>query len=191
MADDDTPSNPGTQAWKPDFSDSDDDPGTQSWQPDFSDDTGERPAATDEPQAPEPAAGEPGADDARGADDESAAAPVQPVTVPGRYFYLKWWKLLLVLFGVWAAAAVAGFGLFYWWYHSADQTAALFAVLVYVVACTVGGVLLAMAEGRPVVSALSLAVMSAPFASLAAAAPVHGYYHCARVGHCLVGLIPY
>lgn len=189
MADDDTPSNPGTQAWKPDFADSDNGPGTQSWTPDFSDDTGERPAATDEPPAPEPAP-EPAAE-GPGADDESAIAPVQPVTVPGRYFYLKWWKLLLVLLGVWSAAAVAGFGLSYWWYHSADQTAALFAVLVYVVACAVGGVLLAMAEGRPVVSALSLAVMSAPFASLAAAAPVLGYYHCARVGHCLVGLIPY
>ena len=116
---------------------------------------------------------------------------MQPVTVPGRYLYLKWWKLLLVILGVWFVAADAGFGLFYWWYHSVDQIPALFVVLVYVVACAVGGVLLAMVEGRPLVSALSLAVMSGPFASLAAAAPLHGYYHCARVGHCLVGLIPY
>lgn len=96
---------------------------------------------------------------------------MQPVTVPGRYLYLKWWKLLLVILGVWSVAAVVGFGLFYWWYHSADNTAALFAVLVYVVACAVAGVLLATVEGRPLVSALSLAVMSGPFASLAAAAP--------------------
>ncbi|OBF55959.1 hypothetical protein A5756_11785 [Mycobacterium sp. 852002-53434_SCH5985345] len=189
MADDDTPSSPGTQAWKPDFSDSDEDTGTQSWVPDFSDDSedaGEQPAAAkDEPERAEPAASE------QGADAESAVAPVQPVTVPGRYLYLKWWKLLLTILGVWCVAAVVGFGLFYWWYHSTDQTAALFAVLVYVVACAVGGVLLAMVEGRPLVSALSLAVMSGPFASLAAAAPLHGYYHCARVGHCLLGLIPY
>jgi hypothetical protein len=58
-------------------------------------------------------------------------------------------------------------------------------------ACAVGGVLLAMVEGRPVISALSLAVMSGPFASLVAAAPLYGYYHCARTGHCLIGLIPY
>jgi hypothetical protein len=185
MADDDTPSSPGTQSWVPDFSDSDEDTGTQSWVPDFSDDTGEQPAAKDEPQTPEPAA------DEQGADAESAVGPVQPVTVPGRYLYLKWWKLLLVILGMWCVAAVVGLGLFYWWYQSVDPTAALFAVLLYVVACTVGGVLLAMVEGRPLVSALSLAVLSGPFASLAAAAPVHGYYHCVRVGHCLLGLIPY
>ncbi|OBB95618.1 hypothetical protein [Mycobacterium sp. 852002-30065_SCH5024008] len=189
MADDDTPSSPGTQSWVPDFSDSGEDTGTQSWVPDFSDDSedgGEQPAAAkDEPEASEPAASE------QAADAESAVAPVQPVTVPGRYLYLKWWKLLLVILGVWCVAAVVGFGLFYWWYHSIDQTAALFAVLVYVVACAVGGVLLAMVEGKPLVSALSLAVMSGPFASLAAAAPLHGYYHCARVGPCLLGLIPY
>lgn len=190
MADDDTPSSPGTQSWVPDFSDSGEDTGTQSWKPDFSDDadesdgTGEQ-AATAKDETAEPAASE------QGADGESAVAPVQPVTVPGRYLYLKWWKLLLVIFGVWCVAAVVGFGLFYWWYHSIDQTAALFAVLVYVVACAVGGVLLAMVEGKPLVSALSLAVMSGPFASLAAAAPLDGYYHCARVGHCLLGLIPY
>ncbi|OBG74597.1 hypothetical protein [Mycobacterium sp. E3305] len=189
MADDDTPSSPGTQSWKPDFSDDDEGPGTQSWQPDFSDsdeDTGERPAAAPD----EPPTSEPPADDADAA-TESAATPVQPVTVPGRYLYLKWWKLLLVTLGVWCLAAVLGLGLFYWWYHSADATPALFVVLVYVVACAVAGVLLAMVEGRPLVSALALAVMSGPFASLAAAAPLLGYYHCARVGHCLVGLIPY
>lgn len=189
MADDDTPSSPGTQAFKPDFSDDDDAPGTQSWTPDFSDsdeDTGARPeAAHEEPETSEPQAG---ADDAAA---ESAAAPVQPVTVPGRYLYLRWWKLLLVALGVWSVAAVVGLGLFSWWYHSADATPALYVVLVYVVACAVAGVLLAMVEGRPLVSALSLAVMSGPFASLAASAPLLGYYHCARVGHCLVGLIPY
>lgn len=188
MADEDAPSSPGTQAWKPDFSDSDDDPGTQSWKPDFSDsdDTGEQPAAVpDEPAEAQPAAA--GQDD----DAESAVAPVQPVTVPGRYLYLKWWKLLLVIVGVWFGAAVVGLALFSWWYHSAGSAPALFVILVYVVACAVGGVLLAMVEGRPLVSALALAVMSGPFASLAAAAPVAGYYHCARVGHCLLGLVPY
>ncbi|MGZ6016311.1 MAG: hypothetical protein ACXWKM_11255 [Phenylobacterium sp.] len=186
MADDNTPSSPGTQSWVPDFSDSDEDTGTQSWVPDFSDSDEEQPAAAkDEPETSQPAA------DEQDADAESAVAPVQSVTVPGRYLYLKWWKLLLVMFGVWFVAADVGLGLFYWWYHSADNTAALFVVLVYVVACAVGGVLLAMVEGRPLVSALALAVMSGPFASLAAAAPLHGYYHCARVGHCLVGVIPY
>ena len=121
----------------------------------------------------------------------AAGAPVQSVTVPGRYLYLKWWKLLLVILGVWIVAAEVGLGLFYWWYHTVDKTPAVFVVLVYVVACAVAGVMLAMVQGRPLVSALSLAVMSGPFASVAAAAPLYGYYYCARVGHCLVGVIPY
>lgn len=197
--DDDAPSSPGTQSWVPDFSDSEEDTGTQSWVPDFSDsdDTGEQPAADkNEAKAPQPAADKdaakappPAAEEKDAA--ESAVPPVQSVTVPGRYLYLKWWKLLLVLLGVWFIAADVGLGLFYWWYHSTDTTPSLFAALVYVVACVVGGVLLAMFEGKPLISALSLAVMSGPFASLAAAAPLNAYYHCARVGHCLVGVIPY
>lgn len=168
----------------------DEDTGTQSWVPDFDDedDTGSRPAPEeaerpDEPEAPAPAETVAG--------DEAGGVPVQPVTVPGRYLYLKWWQLVLVLFGVWMVSAVVGLGLFYWWYHSIDKTATVFAVLVYVVACTVAGVMLAMAQGRALLSALSLAVVSAPFASVAAAAPLYGYYFCERTSHCLIGVIPY
>ncbi|MCW2551213.1 MAG: hypothetical protein JWR78_994 [Mycobacterium sp.] len=208
MADEDRASNPGTEAFVPDF----DDTGTHSFVPDFDDtgedsvpfvpnfdDTGPLPAKkskktkesrrpsepTDESKASAPVA------DGDAAAAESAGAPVQSVTVRGRYSYLKWWKLVLVLFGVWVAAAEVGLSLFYWWHHTIDKTPALFIVLVYIVACAVAGVMLAMVQGRPVISALSLAVMSSPFASLAAAAPLYGYYHCARVGHCLVGAIPY
>jgi hypothetical protein len=194
VPDDKHASNPGTEAFVPDFSDDEDDAehtGTQSWVPDFDDDTGEHPAVTEsEPAArtvdaatPPPDAGE----------QESAepVGPVQSVTVPGRYLYLKWWKLVLVLLGVWAGAAVIGLGLFYWWYHSADKTPALFVVLVYVVVCIVGGVMLGMTQGRPLISALSVAMMSGPFAALVAAAPLYGYYHCERAAHCLVGVIPY
>jgi hypothetical protein len=34
-------------------------------------------------------------------------------------------------------------------------------------------------------------LMSAVFASVAAAAPLYGHYYCARTQHCVVGLIPY
>ncbi len=191
MADEDRAENPRTEAFTPDFSD--DDTGTQSWVPDFSDsdDTGAQPAVRepsrgeDEPEVSAAAA------DEEDSATESAGGPVPPVTVPGRYVYLKWWKLLLVILAVWLVATEVGLGLLYWWYHSADQTAALFVVLVYVVACAVGAVMLAMVQGRPLVSALSLALLSAPFASVAAAAPLYCYYHCARLGHCLVGVIPY
>lgn len=198
MPDEKEASNPGTEAFVPDFSDDEDDAehtGTQSWVPDFDDDTGEHaavkepePASVEDAATPAPEAGE-----HESAEPESAepVGPVQPVNVPGRYLYLKWWKLALVLLGVWAAAAVVGLALFYWWYHSADKTAALFVVLVYVVVCIVGGVMLAMTQGRPLISALSVALMSGPFAALVAAAPLYGYYHCERVGHCLVGVIPF
>lgn len=191
MPDDKDAASPGTEAFAPDFSDADADAddgaegaGTQSWVPDFDDDsdsdeenadTGERP----EPDEPEPEV------------PSGPAGPVQSVTVPGRYLYVKWWKLALVLLGVWAAAAVVGLGLFSWWYDSIDKTPALFAVLVYVAVCVVGGVMLAMVHGRPLASALSVALLSGPFAAVAGAAPLYGYYYCERVGHCLVGVIPY
>ena len=88
---------------------------------------------------------------------EPAPEPaVTPVTVPGRYQYLKWWKLVLVIVGVWIAAAEVGLSLFYWWFHTIDKTGPVFMVLVYVVTCTVAGVLLAMVQGRPLISALAL-----------------------------------
>jgi hypothetical protein len=188
-------SNPGTEPFVPDF-----DTGEPSvpFVPNF-DDTDSQPVPlvgqpakaeitekpsdklTDDLEATPPAAEHDSA-------TESAAVPV---TLPGRYQYLKWWKLVLVIFGVWLAAGQVGLSLFYWWYHTIDKTGPVFMVLVYVVACSVAGVMLAMVEGRPLVSALALAVMSGPFASVAAAAPLYGYYYCERVGHCLVGVIPY
>lgn len=188
MPDDHDPeSSPGTAPYVPDFSDDSDaeDTGTQSWTPDF-DDTGSQPvAAVAEPEEPL----EPASEQDLG--PEAAGAPVQSVTVPGRYLYVKWWKLALVTLGVWVGAAWMGLSLFYWWFHSVDKTLPVFVVLVYVVVCVVAAVMLAMVQGRPVVTALSLAVMSGPFASVAAAAPLYGYYYCARVGHCLLGVIPY
>jgi hypothetical protein len=111
--------------------------------------------------------------------------------VPGRYQYLKWWKFVLVILGVWFAAAEVGPSLFYWWFHTIDKTWPVFTVLVYVVACSVADVLLAMVQGRPLITALSLAVMSGPFASVAAAAPLYSDYYCERTGHCLFGFLPY
>ncbi|BBX98402.1 hypothetical protein [Mycobacterium lacus] len=154
-------------------------PGTEPFVPDW-DDTGPRPSLT-----------------LSGREQEAAQAPstaetaAAPVAVPGRYQYVKWWKLLLVVLGVWLAAAEVGLILFYWWYHTLDKTAAVYVVLVYVVACSVAGLMLSMVQGRPLITALSIGVMSGPFASLAAAAPLYGYYYCERMGHCLVGVIPY
>ncbi|WP_144208613.1 hypothetical protein [Mycobacterium tilburgii] len=200
MADNETErgpaTNPGTEPFVPDFAD-DTGPGTQGFVPDF-DDTGAQPIPiVGEPRAPKKDAGGPDKDDVADAFEPDAGAeepigtPVQSVTVPGRYQYLKWWKLALVILGVWAVTAEVGLSLFYWWYHTLDKAAPVFVTLVYVVACVVGGVMLAMVQGRPVVAALSIAVLAGPFGSLLAAAPLYGYYYCARVGHCLIGVVPY
>ena len=174
VADKDLDSDPGTAAFVPDFDDTGED--SVPFVPNF-DDTGSQPLQRVTESTPKDES-----------EHESGAAPV---AVPGRYQYMQWWKLLLVLLGVWFAAAEVGLSLFYWWYHTVDKTAAVYMVLVYVVACVVAGVILAMVQGRPMMSALALAVMSGPFASVAAAAPLYGYYYCERVGHCVGGFIPY
>ena len=47
----------------------------------------------------------------------------------------------------------AGYGLYHWWYHSIDKTAPVFVVLVFLILCTVAGLLVAMVPNRPVASA--------------------------------------
>jgi len=189
-ADKDRESNPGTEPFVPDFADIQDTgehsvPFVPNW-----DDTGSQPIAS--AAGLQGLAGLPGPehkqDDEPGPETEAAAAPVQ---VPGRYLYLKWWKFVLVLLGVWFVAGLIGLSLYYWWYHTVDKTAPVFVVLVYVVACTVGGLLLSMVQGRPLTTALSIAVMTGPFASVAAAAPLYGYFYCERATRCLIGVLPY
>lgn len=103
-------------------------------------------------------------------------APVRPIAVPGSYQYLKRWTFVLVVASVWIVAAAIGLSLFYWWYQAVDKTPAVFVVLVYLIACTVGGLLTAMVQNRPAVSAAAIALMSAPLASTAAAAALYGAY---------------
>ena len=78
--------------------------------------------------------------------------PARSVVVPGNYQYLKRWTFVLVVACVWVIAAAAGWGLYYWWYHSIDKTAPVFVVLVFLILCTVGGLLVAMVPNRPVAS---------------------------------------
>jgi hypothetical protein len=118
-------------------------------------------------------------------------APAQPAVVPGTYQYLKRWTFVLVVAGVWILAVAAGWGLYYWWFRSLDKTPPVFVVLLFVIVCTVGSLLAAMVSNKPLVSALSLGLMSAPLAAMGAAAVLHGLYFCDRVSRCLVGLIPY
>lgn len=142
---------------------------TQEFTPTW--DTGELPAVDTPPSGPLP-------------------IPAPPVAVPGTYQYLKRWHFVLVVAIVWALAAAAGWGLYHWWYHSIDKTAPEFVVLMFLIMCTVAGLLIAMAN-RPTASALAIAFTSAPLAATAGAAVLHGLYFCEWATRCFVGLIPY
>ena len=85
-----------------------------------------------------------------------------PQTVPGAHQHLKRWTFVLVVAGVWLVAAASGLGLYYWWYQSLDKTPSIFVLLVYLVVCTVGGLLISMVQNKPLMSALAIAMMSAP-----------------------------
>ena len=107
---------------------------------------------------------------------------------------MKWWQFILMLLAVWIPPAAIGAGLFYWWSHDASRhkTTVVFVVLVYVVVSTVAGLILAMVPDRPLVSALAIAMISAVFAAVVAAAPVYGKFYCEHSQrHCLMGILPY
>lgn len=127
-------------------------------------------------------------------DAEAPPSDALPAVAAGGYLYLKWWKLILMLLAVWVPAAAAGAGLFYWWSHDASKhkTAVVFVVLAYVVVTTVAGLILAMVSDRPLVSALSIAMLSAVFAAVVGAAPVYGKFYCEHSHHrCAAGILPY
>lgn len=110
------------------------------------------------------------------------------------YLYVTWWKFVLMLLAVWVPAGAAGAGLFYWWSHDASKhkTTVVFVVLAYVVVTTVAGLILAMVSDRPLVSALSIALISAVFAAVVGAAPVYGKFYCQHSHrHCAAGVLPY
>lgn len=124
----------------------------------------------------------------------SESIPTSSIAVPDRYQYVKWWQFVLMVLAVWIPAGAIGAGLFYWWSHDASKhkTEVVFVVLAYVVVSTVAGLILAMVADRPLVSALAIAMISAVFASVVAAAPVYGKFYCQHSQrHCAAGVLPY
>ena len=111
---------------------------------------------------------------------EPPSAPIPafapPEVVPGTYAYLKRWTFVAVLLGVWVVAGAAGAGLYEWWFAALNKTAPVFVTLVWVVLCTVGGLIASTAPRRPLLSALGIALMSSPLASTVAAAVLYGSY---------------
>lgn len=124
----------------------------------------------------------------------SESIPTSSIAVPDRYQYIRWWQFVSMLLAVWIPAGAIGAGLFYWWSHDASRhkTEVVFVVLAYVVVSTVAGLILAMVADRPLVSALAIAMISAVFASVVAAAPVYGKFYCQHSQrHCASGVLPY
>jgi hypothetical protein len=130
-------------------------PPTQPYTPTFT--TGEIPAPPDPVQ--------PLTAERERLETPSEPSPIQPEAVPGSYRHLKRWTFVLVVAGVWIVAAACGLGLYYWWFHSLDKTPPVFVVLVFVTVCTVGSLLTAMVSNKPLVSAVSIGLMSAPLAA--------------------------
>ncbi|OHT92231.1 hypothetical protein [Mycobacterium syngnathidarum] len=117
--------------------------------------------------------------DETASDDAPSAplpAPIPPIVVEGSYLSVKWWTFVGVLAGVWVVSAAAGAGLYYYWYQSADKTWPVFVVLAYIVVTTVGALVASTAQRKPLLSALAIALMSAPLAAMAAAAAFYGAY---------------
>ncbi|MBO0679310.1 hypothetical protein JRC04_17735 [Mycolicibacterium sp. S2-37] len=104
--------------------------------------------------------------------------PVQPLAVPSTYQFLKRWVFALIVAAVWVVAVPIGAGLYHLWVADTDldKTWSVFGVLVYLVVCTVAGLLVAMVQNRPILAALAVALMSAPMASTAGAAALYGAY---------------
>ncbi|MGE2717335.1 hypothetical protein ACQI4L_25030 [Mycolicibacterium litorale] len=111
--------------------------------------------------------------------------PAVPVVLPGSYQFLKRWVFALVLAAVWVVAAPIGAALYYWWVGDLDpdKTWPVYGVLVYLVCSTVAGLIVAMVARKPVISALAIALMSAPLASTAGAAALYGAYVFGWIAH--------
>ena len=116
-----------------------------------------------------------------------AVVAAQPVVVPGAYQFVKRWKFALITAGVWLLAAAAGLGFYFWWYIALSKTAPVFGILLFLVVCMVASMLVSMVPNRPQVSALAIALMAAPLASMTAAAVLHGAYYFEWIARPVIG----
>lgn len=118
---------------------------------------------------------------------EPVVVPPAPVVVPAGYQHLKRWQFVFIVAAVWILAAAAGLGFYFWWYTSLNKTPAVFGVLMYLIVCSVASMLVSMVQNRPPVTALAIALMSAPLASVAAAAVLHGAYYFEWIARPTIG----
>ncbi len=118
---------------------------------------------------------------------EPLVVPAKPAESPASFPHVKRWQVTFSVAAVGILAAAAGLGFYFWWYTSLHKTAPVFAVLMYLIVCTVGALLTSMAQRRPPVTALAIALMSAPLPSMLAAAVLHGAYYFEWIARPAVG----
>ena len=115
------------------------------------------------------------------------AIAAKPVAVPGTYQFVKRWRFALIVAGVWLLSAAAGLGFYFWWYTSLDKTLPVLGILLFVAAAMVASLLVSMIPDRPHLTALAIALMAIPLASLAAAALLHGAYYFEWIARPAIG----
>ena len=115
------------------------------------------------------------------------AIAAKPVAVAGTYQFVKRWRFALIVAGVWLLSAAAGLGFYFWWYTSLDKTLPVLGILLYVVAAMVASLLVSMIPDRPHLTALAIALMAIPLASMAAAALLHGAYYFEWIARPAIG----
>ena len=118
---------------------------------------------------------------------EPVAVPAQSVVVPGTFQFVKRWKFVLIVAGVWVVSAAAGLGFYFWWYSALDKTMPVLGILLYLVVGMVASVLVSLVPNRPQMTALAVALMAAPLASTAAAAILHGAYYFEWIARPVIG----
>ncbi len=115
------------------------------------------------------------------------AVTAHPVTVPSGHNFVKRWKFAAIVAGVWVLAATAGLGFYFWWYTALNKTMPVFGILLFLIGCVVASMLISMVPNRPQVTALAIALMAAPLASMAAAAILHGAYYFEWIARPVIG----
>lgn len=118
---------------------------------------------------------------------EPVVVPPAAPTATGTHQFMKRWQFVFIVAAVWVLAAAAGLGFYFWWYTSLSKTPAVFFVLIYLIFCSVGSMLLSMVQNRPPITALAIALMSAPLASVATAALLHGAYYFEWIARPTIG----
>ncbi|MBB3605143.1 hypothetical protein FHT40_004827 [Mycolicibacterium sp. BK556] len=118
---------------------------------------------------------------------EPVVVPPAVIAASDNYQSVKRWQFVFIVAAVWVLAAAAGLGFYFWWYTSLNKTPAVFFVLIYLIFCSVGSMLVSMVQNRPSVTALAIALMSAPLASVATAALLHGAYYFEWIARPTIG----